>query len=83
MKREIQSYHSNIEVDANPVHTLSMLMVLLRKNKIKMNFLLPYIVYIGRMNFPPSIASQEGHSRPETGFFVNPKVQSFIYNNSV
>ena len=37
MKREIQSYHSNIEVDANPVHTLSMLMVLLQKKKYDIN----------------------------------------------
>ena len=37
MKCEIQSYHSNIEVDANPVHTLSMLMVLLRKEKYDIN----------------------------------------------
>ena len=37
MKYEVQSYHSNIEVDANPVHTLGMLMVLLCKEKYDMN----------------------------------------------
>ena len=37
MKYENQSYHSNIEVDANPVHTLSMLMVLLQKEKYDLN----------------------------------------------
>ena len=82
MKCEIQSYHSNIEVDTNPVHTLSMLMVLLRKEKYDMKCL-SYIVVVSRMDFPRSVASQNGHGRPETRLFENPKVQSFICNNSV
>ena len=56
-------YHSDVEIDAHPIHPLCMLMVVLGKKKYNVAVALcfPYLVHVGGVHLSPCVPSQDGH----------------------